>query len=337
MLFVAFGVAGAVVLFASLRLTGLADIIADRTKLGEAVIGATALGAATSLSGLVVSFTSAAAGDAPLAFSNGIGGIAVQTLFLAIADLTYRKANLEHAAADPANLFQAALLMMMLTLPLMAYLGPEVSVLGLHPVSVILLGGYAWGLRISSRVREKPMWTAIQTDETRKDTPDDENDANKSALKPIMVFLMLMLVLAAAGWCIARIASVFIERFGLRASLVGALITAVITSVPELVTTIAAVRRGALQLAVGGIIGGNTFDTLFLTVSDAGYREGSLYHAIGPDDLFWLGTGLLMTAILLTGLIVREKAGPARIGKESVAMIVVYGTAVLMATLGGFA
>jgi cation:H+ antiporter len=43
----------------------------------------------------------------------------------------------------------------------------------------------------------------------------------------------------------------------------------------ELVTTIAAVRRGALQLAVGGIIGGNTFDTLFLTAADVSYREGS--------------------------------------------------------------
>ena len=302
--------------------------------MGEALIGATALGAATSLSGMVVSLTSAAAGDAPLAFSNSIGGIAVQTLFLAVADLTYRRANLEHAAADPANLFQAALLMMMLTLPLMAYLGPEMAVLGVHPVSIILLFGYAWGLKVSARVRENPMWEAVATDATRHDAPEDDSEAGKSAARPIAIFLGLMLVLAGAGWCIAQVASEFVVRFGLRSSLVGALITAVITSVPELVTTVAAVRRGALQLAVGGIIGGNTFDTLFLTISDAGYRDGSLYHAIGADDLYWLGTGLLMTAILLMGLIVRERAGPARIGKESLAMIIVYALAVGMATWG---
>ncbi|SDY10085.1 hypothetical protein [Citreimonas salinaria] len=34
-----------------------------------------------------------------LAFSNSVGGIAAQTLFLAVADMFYRKNDLEHAAA----------------------------------------------------------------------------------------------------------------------------------------------------------------------------------------------------------------------------------------------
>jgi len=102
---------------------------------------------------------------------------------------------------------------------------------------------------------------------------------------------------------------------------------------PELVTTLVAVRRGALQLAVGGIIGGNTFDTLFLVLSDVAYREGSLYHAVAPEDLFWLATGLLMTAILLAGLILRQRQGPARIGVESVAIMAVYGCAVMVELL----
>jgi hypothetical protein len=37
-------------------------------------------------------------------------GIAAQTSFLALADILYRKANLEHAAAAEANLVQAAVL-----------------------------------------------------------------------------------------------------------------------------------------------------------------------------------------------------------------------------------
>lgn len=70
---VALVVAALVVLGASLRLTALADAIADRTGFGEAVVGAIALGAATSLSGMVVSVTAALGGDAALAFSNGVG------------------------------------------------------------------------------------------------------------------------------------------------------------------------------------------------------------------------------------------------------------------------
>jgi cation:H+ antiporter len=113
----------------------------------------------------------------------------------------------------------------------------------------------------------------------------------------------------------------------------GALATAVVTSLPELVTTLAAVRRGALQLAVGGIIGGNTFDTLFLTISDVGYREGSLYHAIGRDDLFWLVVGLMLTAVLTLGQLYRQRHGPAGIGIESFAILGIYALAILAQTL----
>jgi len=328
---VALAVAALVVLGASLRLTALADVIADRTGFGEAVVGAIALGAATSLSGMVVSVTAALGGDAALAFSNGVGGIAVQTLFLAIADLTYRRANLEHAAAEPASLFQATLLLLLLSIPLLAHLIPDITVLGVNPASILLALVYVWGMRVAARVRAEPMWTAVSTDATRLDEPEDEEEAGKSARGAITAFLALMCVLAMAGWVISVIASGFITRFGLSASIVGALMTAVITSLPELVTTLAAVRRGALQLAVGGIIGGNTFDVLFLTASDIGYRQGSLYHAIGPGDLFWLATGLAMTSVLLLGLILRERNGPARIGTESIALIVLYCLAVGLA------
>ena len=136
--------------------------------------------------------------------------------------------------------------------------------------------------------------------------------------------------MARSGFAISRLGSQIATRFALASGLVGALPTAVATSLPELAATLTAIRRGALQLAVGGIIGGNTFDTLFLVASDAAYREGSIFHAMSGTDLYWLATGLLMTAVLLAGLIVRERAGPARIGVESVLPIAIYAVALGM-------
>lgn len=83
-----FAVATVVILWAGVRITGIADKIADRTGLGEAVIGGLLLGLSTSLPGITAT-VSAAASDAPsLAVSNTIGGIAAQTAFLVVADLT---------------------------------------------------------------------------------------------------------------------------------------------------------------------------------------------------------------------------------------------------------
>ena len=319
--------AAAVVVGASIKATGLADMIADRTRMGEALAGGLILGAATSLAGVVVSVDAALGGDASYAFSNAVGGIAAQTLFLAVADILYRKANLEHAAAEPANLFQAVLLITLLSLPLCAIAGPDIAYLGVHPVSILMFLAYLGGVSLSQRVAEEPMWRPVQTRHTRTDEPEDEDEKNRSAVKPLLIFAGLVALMGLGGYVISQVGSTVISRFGLASSLVGAVGTAVVTSLPELVTTLTAVRRGALQLAVGGIIGGNTFDTLFLVASDVSYREGSIYAAISDTDLYWLTTGLLMTAILLGGLILRERSGPGRIGIESVLLIAVYGAA----------
>ncbi|MEQ8388896.1 MAG: sodium:calcium antiporter [Alphaproteobacteria bacterium] len=331
-LLVGFSLAGLAVFVSGLRITALIDRLADRTGLGEAMAGAVLLGAATSLSGVVVSVTAAFDSQPSLAFSNGIGGIAAQTAFLAIADLTYRKANLEHAAAELANIFQALVLIGLLTLPLAALALPEFTILAIHPVSFLIPMIYV-GLLVASRtVREAPMWRPVPTPDTRRDIPERENPKARSETtgQLFVTFGGLMIVMGVAGWVLAKTGSEVMQRLDLSAALFGALGTAVVTSLPELVTTLAAVRRGALQLAVGGIIGGNTFDTLFLAAADFSYREGSLYHAVGMANYFWVVTAILMTVILMAGLIVRERRGPARIGLESVALLAIYGSAILI-------
>lgn len=240
----------------------------------------------------------------------------------------YRRANLEHAAAELANVFQCGVLLALLAIPVAAFTAPEIVLWGVHPASFVLVVVYACGAGATARLRKKPMWLPVETAETRADEPEDGDTPDKPARWLILRFLTLMVLLGSAGWAISQVSAQLIDRLGLSASLVGALVTAVITSLPELVTTIAAVRRGALQLAVGGIIGGNTFDTLFLTISDIGYREGSIYHAVGPQDLFWLATGILMKAILMLGLIFRERKGPGSIGCESLLLLCLYGLAI---------
>ncbi|WP_372674890.1 sodium:calcium antiporter [Aquicoccus sp.] len=332
----AFTLAALVVLVSGLRMTSLVDRLADRMGIGEAIAGAVLLGAATSLSGTIVSITVALDGQASMAYANSIGGIAAQTAFLAIADVAYRRANLEHAAADLANIFQAITLIVLLTLPLLAGALTEFTIVAIHPVSLVIPVIYVGALVATRALREAPMWRPVNTRDTRNDTPERESAAARqiTTLRLFLHFLLLMLLMGIAGWTIAKTAGSITARLALSETLVGALATAVVTSMPELVTTIAAVRRGALQLAVGGIIGGNTFDTLFLTAADIAYRDGSLYHAATVSDQFWTLTAILMTGILLSGLILRQRNGPGGIGVETIAILVVYAGAITFQVMG---
>lgn len=328
-----FALAAVVILFAGVRLAGVADRLADRTGLGEAVVGAVLLGAATSLSGLVTSVTAAWNALPELAVSNAAGGIAAQTFFLAVADLAYRKANLEHAAASLQNLIQGTVLAGCLALAIMATSVPDYALLGVHPASYLIVLFYALGLWVTRRASEQPGWRAKRTEDTVEDDPEEDDSGSASTARLWTEFAGLAAVTAFAGLLVGRSAGAAVETFGLSESLVGAFATALVTSLPELVTTVAAVRRGALTLAVGGIIGGNAFDVLFLAASDVAYRDGAIYAAVSGRQSFVVALSLFMATVLIMGLLRRERQGLGGVGFETIVLIVAYivGSAALIA------
>jgi cation:H+ antiporter len=324
-----FLIAVLVIAFAGTRMASLAGRLADATGLGEAFVGALFLGGSTSLAGIVTSITAAAHNHPELAVSNALGGIAAQTMFLGVADMVYRKANLEHAAASVATLVQATLLVTLLAIPLMAMAGPDISVLGVHPASLIIPIAYFLGLRLVSEAQKMPMWGPRQTDETRIEVVNTYNKSEQPELTRLWLqFALLAMIVAIAGYSVGTAGVSLSVQTGLSESLVGGLFTALSNSLPELVTTIAAVRQGALTLAVGGAMGGNSFDVMLLAFSDFAYRQGSIYHALAARQVFVVALTILMTGILLLGLLRREKHGIGNIGFESVLVLLLY--------LGGF-
>ncbi|MBV6624647.1 MAG: sodium:calcium antiporter [Rivularia sp. (in: Bacteria)] len=318
-----FIIAAIVIGFVGTKMCKVADRLADATGWGEAVVGAVFLGGSTSLAGIVTSVTAAFGGHAELAVSNAVGGIAAQTAFLAVADMFYRKANLEHAAASIANLIQGTLLMSLLTIPLLATSTSQVSFAGIHPATLAIIAAYVFGLRLVSQAEKKPMWKPRFTEKTQVDEPS-ENNGNFNLTKLWLEFCFYAVILAFAGYLIAQTGVFIAVQTGLSESLVGGLFTAISTSLPELVVTVAAVRQGALTLAVGGIIGGNCFDLLLLAFSDIAFRSGSIYAVISNNQIFVISLTILMTGILLLGLLQREKYGFANIGFESVLIILLY-------------
>ncbi|MFW6027384.1 MAG: sodium:calcium antiporter, partial [bacterium] len=203
-----------------------------------------------------------------------------------------------------------------------------------HPLTPLLFVFYVLGVRMTSTVERHPMWGPQQTADTRMDVPQEPRRGAASVARLALAALVLGLVVSAAGWLVGRTGIELVTRTGLSESVVGMLITAVATSVPELVTTIAAVRRGALTLAVGGILGGNAFDVLFAAFSDIAYRGGSIYHAMTGGEYYIGMLTILMTTVLLLGLLQRERHGFANIGFESVLLLVLYAGGSLILVYG---
>ena len=237
-------VGGVILLTAGIKFTRTVDVLADRTGIGEALAGAVLLGAATSLPGLITTITGALEGEASFAVSNAIGGIAAQTSFLVIADLIYRRTNLEHAAASLPNLLQTAILIALVGIVLMAATGPEFSILGVHPASLALVVVYVYGLGLVRGSGKSPMWRPRDTMDTEVDEIDDDDDDPNSTTTLWIEFAGLAAVVAVVGYLIGQAGLTVASESGLSGSIVGALFTSVITSLPELVTVLTAVRIG---------------------------------------------------------------------------------------------
>lgn len=182
---------------------------------------------------------------------------------------------------------------------------------------------YIFGLRGAAVVRRERMWRPLLTNDTTADVSNPE-EQSRSVARIAWAFAALGILTALAGWTVGNAGVDLVREFGWQESAVGGLLTAVASSLPELVTTLAAVRHGAYTLAISGIVGGNAFDTLFLAVSDAVYTDGSIYHAMSDKQQFLIGVTIAMTAVLLAGLVRRERSGPANVGTEGVLLMVGY-------------
>jgi len=326
---VVFLAAAGVIVATGTQLANLGDRLADRTGLGEAVSGTIFLGFTTALPGLAASITATLDGHPALAISNAIGGIAIQTTFLAIADIVYIKANLEHAAASLSNMIQTVILIGLLSLVLLGLTGPELTVGHIHPLTIVLFAAAGGGFFLVYRSSFRPMWMPRITGATVEDIADETHRV--ASLKWLLVgFCASAVTVIAAGAFVAHTAGNLADQTGLNETIAGAFLSGVATSLPELVTTIAAVRRRALTLAVSDIVGGNFFDVLFVFAADLIYLRGSIYHAPGVGDRegFLTGLAIALNATLLLGLLYRQRAGPANIGFESLLMLAIY--------LGGF-
>jgi cation:H+ antiporter len=308
-----------VILLGGTALTRKADEIAIVTGLSAAIVGGMLLGAVTSLSGTIVSITTAFQGATDLAIGNAIGGIVAQTAFLAIADMVHRRGNLEYDAASISTLMQSMVLIAVLTLPLLAMNLPPVTFFAVHPLSPLLFVAYVSGMGLINRAEQQPMWRPVPAVQEQR-----EEGTEFPSRAPWLGFLLLIPVAAGAGFALSQVGVALAEVTGLSQTAIGAAFTAVVTSLPELVTAVAAVRRGALQLAVSGIIGGNAFDVLFLAFSDLAYREGSIYHAFTPDHVILIAVSIVMTSVLALGMLKRDRFGPADIGFESVLVLLLY-------------
>ena len=94
---------------------------------------------------------------------------------------------------------------------------------------------------------------------------------------------------------------------GVRGDFVGTLFIAAVTSLPEAAVSIAAVRLGARDLAMGNLLGSSLFDMVILAIDDITYLPGPLLSEVSPVHAVSALSAMMMSGIAIVGLFCRPR------------------------------
>jgi len=94
---------------------------------------------------------------------------------------------------------------------------------------------------------------------------------------------------------------------GWHQTFVGTLFIAGVTSLPELAVTVAALRMGALDMAIANVLGSNLFNIIVLAIDDLIYLNGPLLAHVSPLHAFSAMSAVVMSGVVIIGLVYRPK------------------------------
>ena len=320
-----FAAAAAIVWLAGTRIAGYASTLAERTGAGRALVGALLLGGITSLPEIATTGSAAATGNAALAVNNLLGGVAMQVAILALADAAIGRGALSTIVARPTVLLQATLNILLLALVAIGITAGDVPFLGLGAWTTAIAVGYVAAMAIIGRSHAAEAWRPAR--EVAADAAgDDPSEAGETRSTGRIAGYTALAACAifAAGYVLARTGDALAAQTGLGASFVGAVLVAIATSLPEVSSTLAAVRLGHFELAFGNIFGTNLFDIAAVALADAVYAGGPVLREVGAFSVCAALLATLVTAIFLGGLIERRDKVVLRMGLDSVLVLLVY-------------
>ncbi|NLG71600.1 MAG: sodium:calcium antiporter [Chloroflexi bacterium] len=315
MIWLQFLISAAVIVAASMFLARYADAIALRTGLGRMFIGALLLSSVTSLPELLTTIQAFSQGVPNLAAGNLVGSNMFNMALLALADLAGRDRRVLRSGAH-RHALTGSLTLMMIALAiffLVADIDVQVGWVGLD--SIVLILAYIGGVRLLQAQSR-----AVAREQQDEVIPEGVPPLGRA----IIGFILAAAVLTVISPVLVSSSSAIAEVTGLGTSFVGLTLVALVTSLPEVVTTTQLVRDGAEDMAVGNLFGSNMFNMFAIGLVDFFYLPGRFLGVIESSFVLVGMIGLIMTALGLIGNLARIERRLWFIEIDALLMLVLY-------------
>jgi len=340
LLVVVFVAAAAGVWVAGIWLSRTTDVLSHRLHLGEALAGSILLAFTTNLPEVAITASAALAHHLGIAIGNILGGIAIQTVVLAVLDVwgLGRADPLTYMAASLQLVLEGALVIAVLVVAVMGtQLSSHLYFDRLEPAAVLIVVLWAVGLWLIGRASRGLPWQEQGDAPGGQDVPRGTrvkmtnkvaDERGISTIRAALIFGAAAAVTLVGGVLLERSGEKIAGHIGMTGVLFGATVLAAATSLPELSTGLASIRMRDYQLAVSDIFGGNAFLPVLFFV--AALLSGSaVLPAAHRTDIYLTALGALLTVVYIFGLIFRPRRQILALGIDSAIVVALYALGVV--------
>lgn len=285
-----------VIFFSGRKVAKYGDIIAEKTGLGGVWIGLILIAVITSLPELFNGVSAILLVDAPdLTVGNLLGANAFNLMNLAILDIARQNSSFFTAASRTHSLTGLFSLLLVLVV--------AISILVSRYFGIMTTGWVGWYTPIIILLYLVFARVIFLFEQRRPSIQEARlNYSEESTRKVYFFFALSAAFIIGAGIWLAIIGDEIASVTGLEESFVGSLFLAFSTSLPEITVSFAAMRLGAVDMAIANMIGSNLFNMTIVSVDDLIYLKSPLLAAVSGNHLITALVVMLMTLIFLGGL-----------------------------------
>lgn len=303
------------------RLSRYGDILAEKTGLSASWIGLILLATATSLPELVTGISAVTVANATdIAVGNVLGATVFNLAFLVMLDFLYRKESLYSRAAQ-GHILSAALGALLIAFAGFGLLldqagfSPTLGHVGLYTPLLALI--YLLAMRVVYQYEKRTLAEFAEAAAARY--------PGITMRQAWMGYGLAAAAIVAAGSWLPFVAKDLAGFMGWEQSFVGTVLVAAITTAPEAMVTLSALRIGAVDMAIANLLGSNLFNIVILAVNDLFYAPGPLFAVVSPSHVMTALTAVMMSALVIVGLIYRPQGrGVAGVSWISVGLFMLY-------------
>lgn len=328
MQWIQFIVSATVIILAGVHLTKHADRLSDQMNLGKAWVGLLLLGLITSLPEAITCIVSVKSLNADdLAVGNLLGSNNFNPMLIVVMDIIYRKGSITDTVAPTRSIKVSTIYVVIISLIVIF----EILFSGLPHWGPISMGGVAIVWLYFTGMHKIADISSQEHQDDASSRPA-ENVKGSIAQTWIHVIISAAVVIGAAI-VLARSADSLAAQTGLGRTFFGSIFVAIVTSLPEMVVTVSALKMGSIDLAIGNIFGSNLTNLFFIFLCSLVNPEGPILNDVASSHILTAVMSLLLIMISFGGIRSKSKKTIAGLGWDSWLMTAVFilGTAFLYA------